>query len=128
MSIICTVKRVSVTYLGSGARQVRTEHDGPRSLVGELLSSSLEAVFQKLDVTTTAVAALLVLDFILNNQGLVGEVDSLVESSRDGVVGSLGLCDKTLVTLEDRYLRFLDLPLADVAEGLTANGRLLRRL
>lgn len=37
------------------------------------------------------------------------------------MVGSLGLCYKTFVTLDDDSGRLLDFPLADVAEGFTAD-------
>lgn len=113
------------TYLGARAGQVRTKHDSPRSLVRELLASGLETILEELEVTTTAVATLLVLDLVLNDEGLLREVNSLGKRSRDGVVGSFGLGHETFVVLDDGVLRVLDLPLADVAEGFTANGGLL---
>ena len=61
------------THLGTRARQVRAEHDCPRSLVGELLAARLEAVLKQLDVATAAVAALLVLDLVLHDKRLVRE-------------------------------------------------------
>ena len=61
------------TCLGARARQVGAEHDCPRSLVGELLAARLEAVLEKLDVATAAVAAFLVLDLVLDNKRLVRE-------------------------------------------------------
>ena len=41
------------------------------------------------------------------------------------MVGSLGLGYETLVALDEGLNRVLHLPLADVAEGLAADGRLL---
>ena len=67
------------THLGARASQVRTKHDGPWRLVIELLSSGLETVFEELDVATTAVAALLVFDLVLDDERLVGEFDGLLE-------------------------------------------------
>lgn len=125
MSIVCTAKRVRVMHLGSGARQVRTEHDSPWGLVRELLARSLEAVLKKLDVSTAAVSALLVLDLVLNDERLFAEVDGVLERCRDGVVGSLGLGNQALVTLNQRLEGILDLPLTDIAEGLAADRSLL---
>lgn len=122
---VCTV---GSTHLGAGAGHVRAKHDGPGSLVVKLLARSLEAVLEELEVTATAIAALLVLDLILNNKRLFGEVDGLSEGRRDGVVGSLGLGNEALVTLNGGLDGVLDLPLADVAERLGANGGLLGRL
>ncbi len=116
------------THLSARAGHVRAKHNGPRSLVVELLARSLEAVFEELEVTATAVAALLVLDLILDDKGLLGEVDGLSEGRGDGVVGSLGLGDEALVTLDGGLNGVLDLPLADVAKRLSADGSLLGRL
>ena len=44
------------------------------------------------------------------------------------MVSSLALCDETLVSLNERLGGFLDFPLADVAERLTADGSLLGSL
>jgi hypothetical protein len=44
------------------------------------------------------------------------------------MVCCLGLCDETLVALDEDFLGFLDRPLADVAERLTADWGLLGRL
>jgi hypothetical protein len=44
------------------------------------------------------------------------------------VVGRLGLGNETLLALDDGVNGLLNGPLAYVAEGLTTNGRLLRRL
>ena len=116
------------THLGARARQVRTEHDGPWRLVRELLARGLEAVLEELEVAAAAVAALLVLDLVLHDEGLVREVDRLRERRGDGVVRGLGLGDEALVALDEGRLGLLDLPLADVAEGLAADGGLLGRL
>ena len=63
------------TDLGARARQIRTEHDRPRRLVRELLAARLEAVLEHLDVAAAAVAALLVLDLVLDNKGFVCQRD-----------------------------------------------------
>lgn len=97
-------------------------------MVREFLSAGLEAVFKELHVSTTAVAALLVLDFILDHKGLRLEVDGLGKGRGDGVVGCLALRDETLVTFDDGNGGVFDLPFADVAEGFTADGCLLGRL
>ena len=68
-------------YLGARASQIRTEHDDPRCRVRELFATRLEAVFQELDVATTAVAALLVFDLVLDNQRLGLEVDGLAKGA-----------------------------------------------
>ena len=83
MSALCSELLCSCNeaHLGAGASQVGAKHDGPWSLVRELLASSLETVLEQLDVATTAVAALLVLDLVLDDQGLVVELDGVVESS-----------------------------------------------
>ena len=60
-----------VTHLGARAGQVGTKHDSPWSLVRELLASCLETVLEELEVATTAVAAFLVLDLVLDDQRLV---------------------------------------------------------
>lgn len=44
------------------------------------------------------------------------------------MVGSLGLGDEALVALDEDFFWVLYLPLADVAEGLAADGGLLGRL
>ena len=85
----------------------------------------MEAIFKQFEVATTAVATLLVLDLVLHNERLLAEVDGLLKGSRDGVVSSLVLGNEALVALNERGLGILDLPLADVAEGLAANGGLL---
>ena len=113
------------THLGARARQIGTEHDRPRGIVRELLSGGLETVLEKLDVATTAVAALLVLDFVLNNEGLVREADGLGERSRDGMVCRLGFRNEALVAVDEDWLRVFNRPLADVAERLAANRGLL---
>ena len=60
----------------------------------------MEAVLEELDITTTAVTALLVLDLVLDDKGLVGKLDRLSEGGRDGMVGSLGLGYEALVALD----------------------------
>jgi len=58
---------VPEAYLGSGASQVRTEHDNPGRSVREFLPAGLETIFEKFDITTTTVSALLVFDLVLNH-------------------------------------------------------------
>lgn len=120
---ICCVG-VSTTHLVTRAGQVRTEHDNPRGRVREFLATRLEAVLEQLDVTTTAVSTLLVLYLVLNHEGLFFEVDRGCKRGRDGVVCSLGLCNETLLANDERCLRVLDLPLANVGKGLAAYGGL----
>lgn len=132
MSITCQIHVHSssqrITNLGSRASEIGPEHDHPWGGVGELLAAGLEAVLEELDVTATAVTALLVLDFVLNNERLGLEVDGLGEGGRDGVVGSLALRYETLVAVDDRNGGVLDLPFADIAEGFAADRGLLGRL
>lgn len=111
--------------LGSRASQIRTEHDHPWRLVVELLATRLETIFQELHVTTAAVAALLVLDLVLDDERLFREVDGLGERRRDSMVSGLALGYETLVALDDDGRGFLDLPFADITERLGANGSLL---
>ena len=68
------------------------------------------------------------LNLVLNDQGLASVVNLVRQLGRDGMVGSLRLCDEALVTLDNRDDGLLDLPLADVAKRLTADGGLLGRL
>lgn len=117
-----------MTDLGAGASEIGAEHDGPGGRVRKLLSAGLEAIFEELDITATAVAAVLVLYFVLDDQRLIGKVDGRLEGRRDGVVSSLRLGHETLVAVDDRLRGLLDLPLSDVAESLSADGSLLCRL
>ena len=107
------------------ASEVRTEHDDPGSLVRELLSTSLEAILEQFEVSTTAVATLLVFDLILNDERLARNVDGLVEGCRYGVVRRDTLCDETKIALNDRGGSFFDRPFANVRENFTANRSLL---
>ena len=117
------------THLASRASKIRAEHDHPWGLVTKLLSAGLETVFQKFDITATAVSALLVLYFVLYNEGLCGKIDGLCKCSGNGVVGSFRLCDETLVTGNDgEHGRLFDVPFTDVRECLSANRSLLRGL
>lgn len=113
-------------YLGSRAGKIRTEHDHPWCGVRELLSAGLEAILKELHVATSAVAAFLILDFVLYNKGLGLEVNGLGEGSRDSMMGSLALRNEALVAVNDGDRRVLDLPFTDVAEGLATDWRLLR--
>jgi hypothetical protein len=112
-------------HLGARASVVGSEHHNPRSGIREFLPAGLEAILKKFDVTTTTVAALLVLDLILNDEGFVLEVDRGGKRCRDSVVSGLGLGNKALVSLNEGRLRFLNLPFADVGEYLTADWCLL---
>jgi len=74
----------------------RTEHDGERGLVREVLSSSnslARVLGQKLQVSSTTLETLLHLDLVLNDQrlSLRKHINRLVEYGRDGVVGGLRL-------------------------------------
>lgn len=88
----------------------------------------METIFKKFDITTTTVPAFLVLDLVLDNQRLVLEVNGLSEGSRDSVVGGFAFGNKSLVAFNDRDRWVLDLPFANVAESLAANGGLLGSL
>ena len=116
------------TNLGTGTCQVGTEHDDPRRRVRKLLAARLETVLEQLEVSTTAYAQLLVLDLVLDHERIVFEVDRLLERSGYGVMGSLVFRHEALVAVDDRRQCVLDGPLTDVAESLTADGRLFRRL
>lgn len=122
------MKQAYDMYLGTGAGKIGTEHDNPWCRVREFLAGSLETVFEELEVATTAVTALLVLHFVLDNQGLLLEVDGLSKGCRNSVVGGLALCNETLVALNEGARRVFDRPLTDIAEGLAADGGLLRCL
>ena len=116
------------TNLCARASEVRAEHDDPGSVVRELLSTSLEAILEQFKVSTTAVATLLVFDFILNDERLVRDVDGLVEGGRYGVVRRDTLCHETTIALDDRGGSFFDRPFANVGESFTANRSLLSGL
>ena len=88
----------------------------------------MEPILKELEVTTTAIATFLILDLVLDDKRLVGEVDGCIEGRRDGVVSGLRLSDETLVTRDDRRGGLFELPLADIAERLGADGGLLGRL
>ena len=107
------------------ARQIRTEHDSPGSLVIKLFSTLNKVLFEKFKVTTTAVTSILVLDFILNNKWFFTKYDWSGEGSRDGMVSSLGFGYETLVISNNRFLGFFYLPFSDVAECLRADWSLL---
>jgi hypothetical protein len=67
----------------------------------------------------------LILDFVLNDQRLVLEVQGSFQWGRDGMMGSLALSDQTRVALDDWGGGFLDLPLTDIAKCLSTDGGLL---
>lgn len=114
------------THLGSRTCEIRTEHDDPWGSVREFFSTSLEAIFKELEIATTTVTTFLIFDLVLHYERFVRKVDRFWEWCRDGVMGSLVLCDKTLVTDNDWAQRVFDFPFANVAEGLSAYGSLLR--
>jgi hypothetical protein len=123
LSIACTSEQiVRATYLRTGAGEIRTEHDHPWCMIIEVLSAGLETIFKQLDVSTATVTTFLILDFVLNNQGLVFEVNCFMERSGDCMVSSLVLSHEAQVAFDDRSCWFFDLPFADVAESLGANG------
>ena len=88
----------------------------------------METIFKKFDIAATAVTTLLVFDFILNNKGLVLEVDSFRKGSRDGMVGSFALGNEAFITLNNGNGWLFYFPFSDVAEGFAAYGCLLGRL
>jgi hypothetical protein len=88
----------------------------------------LKAILKQLEVTTTAITALLVLDLVLNDERLVRNVDGLVEGGRDSVVRRHALRNETMVALDDRGGSFFDRPFANIGKGFTAHGGLLRSL
>jgi hypothetical protein len=116
------------TNLCARASEVGAEHDDPGSVVGELLSTSLEAILEQFEVSTTAIATLLIFDLILDDERLVRNVDGLVEGGRYGVVRRDTLCDETKIALNDRGGSFFGRPFANVGESFTANGSLLSGL
>lgn len=119
-------KKTRQAHLGARAGQVLAEHDNPRSLVRELLALVGIALLEELDVSTSAVAALLELGLVLHNERLASGVKRGRKRGRDSVVGSLGFGDQALVANNGgAHRRFLDGPLADVRECLAANGGLL---
>lgn len=65
------------SYLRAGACEIRTEHDNPRSLIIKVFAATLKPIFKKLDVSTAAVASLLVFDFVLNDQRFILKVNWL---------------------------------------------------
>ena len=86
------------------------------------------AVLKELEVPTTTVSALLILDLVLHDERFFREVEGFSERGRNGMVGGLGLCDQPEVAFDDRRRGLLYGPLANVAESLAPNRRLLRRL
>ena len=122
-----TVVVRSSTYLGARAGQVRPEHNCPWRLVIKLLAACLEAIFEKFDVSSAAVAAVLVLHLILDDERLVCETNSRAEWRANSVMRSLGLRDKTLIAHNSKFIGVLDRPFADIAVCFSANRRLLGR-
>lgn len=101
--------------LVGGATLVRTEHDHVWRGIGELVLGQSGVLAEELQISTTTLEVVLKLDFILNHERLVLVVNGCVELGGDGVVSSLVLEHKTLITLEaleDGGL--LDLPVANV--------------
>lgn len=90
------------TNLCAWASKVRAKHNNPRSLVVEFLSASLEAILEQFDVSAATIAALLVLNLVLDDEGLVRNVDGIAERGRDGMVGCDALRNEAKVAFDDR--------------------------
>jgi hypothetical protein len=95
-------RKAGNTHFGTWAGEIRAKHDHPRCVVAELLAARLEAVFEQLEVATTAITTLLVFDLILDYEGLFRKVNRLWESGGNAVVGGFGLRDETLLASEGR--------------------------
>jgi hypothetical protein len=115
-------------YLGTRTGQIRAEHDSPRGSIREFLATCLEPVLKEFEVASTTITPLLILDFVLNNEGFRFEVYGCRESSGDGMMCSLAFGNETLVAVYERDRGFLYLPFADVTEGFATDGCLLRCL
>lgn len=111
-----------ILYLRAGAGEIRTEHDHPWCMIVEIFSAGLETIFKQFDVSTTAITTLLVLDFILDNERFVFEVDWSKERGRDSMMSSLILRHEAQVALDNRSCWLFDLPFTDVTESLGPNG------
>lgn len=116
------------TNLCAWASKVRTKHNNPRSLVVEFLPARLETILEQFDVSATTIAALLVLNLILNDKGLVRNVDGRVERGRDGMVGRDTLRNEAMVAFDDRREGCFNCPFANIRESFAANGSLLSGL
>lgn len=117
------------TYLVGGTALVGTEHDHVGGGIGEFFLMKRLVVAKQLHVSTTALKALLQLDFILYNESLALVVNFCGKLGRDGVVSSGVLKNQTLVASnarEDVWL--LDRPLANVGPVFLALGVLLLRI
>jgi len=90
-------------------------------MIVEIFSAGLETIFKQFDVSTTAIAALLVLNFILDNERFVFEANWSRERSRDGMMSSLVLRHEAQVALDNRSCWLFDLPFTDVTESLSPN-------
>lgn len=115
-------------HLGSRTRQIRTEHDDPWRSVGELLSTRLETILQKLEVTTTAITTLLVFDLVLDHERFLLKVYRLGERCRDCMVSSLAFCNQADVTLNDLNQRFFNFPFTDITKCFAADWGLFGSL
>jgi len=119
---------METVYLCTRTGQIRAEHDNPGSSIRELLATCLESVLKEFEVASTTVTPLLILDFVLNNEGFRFEIYGCRERSRDGMMGGLAFGNETLVTIYERDGGFLYFPFADVTEGFATDGCLLRCL
>ena len=75
----CTCKEFP--YFGSRTCQIGAKHNDPRRGVRKLFAAGLKSILKKFEVTTTAIATLLVLDLVLNNKRFGLEVYGLRKGS-----------------------------------------------
>ena len=94
-------------------------------MIIEIFSTGLETIFEQFDVSAAAIATLLILDFILNNERLLFEADWSRERSRDSMMSSLVLRHKAQVALDNRSCWLFNLPFTDITESVSPNRRLL---
>jgi hypothetical protein len=87
MSIYVINSKHTSTNLRARACQILTEHHDPRSLVREL--RALEAFLEQLEVSTTAIAALLEFGLILNDEWLALGVEGSSKGCRNRVMAGL---------------------------------------
>lgn len=98
---MCQGGNAEETNLCARASEVRAKHNNPGSVVRKFFSTSLEAILEQFEVSTAAVATLLVFNLILNDEWLARNVDGLREGGRNGVVRRDTLCHETTVALNN---------------------------